>query len=256
MSSDEAVVRVDFDGLRRCLSTLSEEYPDFLMRAVLIGGGACWFYRALLERADDPDFRTPEFSPDEEERWLSKDLDFIGLMGFEAEQLMPQRVHTDEKGRTYIAVDGVRLGFAQMCFWLDSETARATCRVGRVVGPSGQDVDFFVADPVSLYREKEYAAQRRNAPGDALHLALLREFLGWDIVNHARGFIGDPSLANERKCFELYRRALSLAPEVVGDPRVRSGLNKICEQSLTGSWPAQQQAARRLCEEIESESGV
>ncbi len=245
MSTDDGQLRVDYDRLRACLGTLSREHGDFLRRTVLIGGGACWFYRALLNRVDDPEFSVPSFSPEEESLWLSKDLDFTGLMGHEAEALMPRRVVTDEAGRSYIAIDGIRLGFAQICFWLDADTAKATCRRGRVTGLNGEAIDFFVADPVSLFREKQYATERRNAPADSLHLALLREFLGWDVIHHVRGFLADPALDQERKCVEFLKSVKSLAPEILCDPRVaRRGV--LDAGDSTRNSPAMMQAATVL----------
>ncbi len=48
-------------------------------RLVLVGGSACMFYRALLEKYADPDFLAPRFSEAEEKLWLSKDVDFMGM---------------------------------------------------------------------------------------------------------------------------------------------------------------------------------
>ena len=114
-------------------------------------------------------FRVPVYSADDESKWLSKDLKFTGLMGHAAEELMPQRVIKDDAGRSYLSMEGVRLGFAQMCFWLDSDTAKQNCRHARIEETNREPVDFFVADPVSLYREKQSAIGRRNAPGDPPH---------------------------------------------------------------------------------------
>jgi len=46
---------VDWERVKACLVTLHREAQPFLSRALLIGGAACWFYRHLLERADERD---------------------------------------------------------------------------------------------------------------------------------------------------------------------------------------------------------
>lgn len=242
MSTDGHTGLVDFDRLRACLATLSAEYPDFLRRAVLIGGGACWFYRAMLERGTDPDFKVPSFTTEEESRWLSKDMDFTGLMAHEAGDLMPDRWVPDETGRRHLSINGVRLGFAQMGFWLDAETARQTCRRGRVLGPNGTPVDFLVVDPIALYREKQYAAERRNAPGDRPHLALLREFLRREAVRQVDELLRDPSLDRERECVDFLRRLRDTDAEILRDGRVRRRMTA-ARETTPGSLAIRQAAA-------------
>ena len=67
----------NWERVRAALKLLSEAFPDEFPNWVLIGGGASWFFREQLKRANDPDFRVPAYSSDEETIWLSKDVDFL-----------------------------------------------------------------------------------------------------------------------------------------------------------------------------------
>lgn len=51
--------RVNWDIAKTCLAQLHHLAPNLLRQGVLIGGIACWFYRNLLSKAKDPDFRVP-----------------------------------------------------------------------------------------------------------------------------------------------------------------------------------------------------
>jgi hypothetical protein len=77
----------DWERVRAALKLLAARFPDDFPEWVLIGGGACWFYRESLKLARDPDFPAPTCSPAEEQVWLSKDVDFMGLTVAEAEDL-------------------------------------------------------------------------------------------------------------------------------------------------------------------------
>lgn len=218
--------RVDWERVKACLVTLHREARPFLSRALLIGGAACWFYRNLLERAADPDFPVPVTSPDDEARWLSKDLDFTGIFSGDAEALMPWLVTRDERGREYLAVEGVRLGFAQVGLTIDPEAARESCWVAQISGPAGEPVEFFVADPVTLYREKLALTERRNAPADSLHLALLREFLRHEVCVQADALLAGQPLADAKWTLNFLLQVRDRAGEVLDDDRVRRRLGK------------------------------
>jgi hypothetical protein len=155
--------KVDWERAKLCLASLQHESPAFLRQALLIGGAACWFYRHSLLRADDPDFRVPLLSQELEAKWLSKDLDFTGIFSGDAFALLPQLTVRDAGNREYMQ----------------------HCRVVRFTGPAGEVVEFFVADPVTLYREKLALVQRRNAPADPLHLAVLAEYVRLETCQHS-----------------------------------------------------------------------
>jgi hypothetical protein len=44
----------DWNRIRAALRLLHEVFPGFLENVVLIGGGACWFYREALRQWADP----------------------------------------------------------------------------------------------------------------------------------------------------------------------------------------------------------
>jgi len=218
--------KVDWERVKACLVALHREARPFLSRAMLIGGAACWFYRHLLERAADPDFPVPVASPGDEARWLSKDLDFTGIFSADAEALLPQLLTRDANGREYLAVEGVRLGFAQVGLTIDPEAARETCWVAQVTGPDGEPVEFFVADPVTLYREKFALTERRNAPADSLHLALLREFVRHEVCVQASALLAGQALADAKWTLNFLLQVRDRAGEVLDDDRVRRRLGK------------------------------
>src|ERR1051325_214331 len=91
--------KVDWEAAKLCLAELQREAPSILQQAVVIGGIACWFYRNLLGKANDPDFKVPKFSEMEEDFWLSKDIDFTNYFAEDARNLLKQHVVVDEAGR-------------------------------------------------------------------------------------------------------------------------------------------------------------
>ncbi len=218
---------VDWDRLKRCLAALHESSPAFLSRGILIGGAACWFYRALLRKASDPDFPVPPFRPDEEQQWLSKDIDFTGIFSVDARELLPDSIVTDKNGNVHLQIEGIRLGFAQTGIVLDPESARENCRVGRFQITPEKSVEFFVIDPVTLYREKTALRERRNGWNDRLHLQLLTEFVGWDVCEHARRLLSANGLAETQLCLKFLRLAEKGALEIFQLPKVRHRLEAL-----------------------------
>ena len=81
----------DWDRILGGLRLLSESFPEVFPDMVLAGGGACWFYRIVLNQANDPDFRVPSFSVEEGSNWVSKDIDFMGLSVADAESLLQSK---------------------------------------------------------------------------------------------------------------------------------------------------------------------
>lgn len=218
--------RFDWPALQRCLARLHRDAQPFLRRALLIGGGACLFYRARLRQAGDPDFRVPALSPLHEGLWLSKDLDFTGLFSGDAAALLPGLTVRDAAGREYIEVEGVRLGFAQVGLRLDPELALESARTGEFEW-EGQPVQFLVADPVTLYLEKQALVERRNQPSDSLHLALLGDVIAWEITTAAEQLL-DPgpemTVPASRELLALLTDTARRLPSIRLDPRVRRRL--------------------------------
>lgn len=212
--------KVDWERAKLCLAALQHESPAFLRRALLIGGGACWFYRHSLRRAGDPDFRVPSLAPELEARWLSKDLDFTGIFSGDAFALLPQLAVRDEQRREFLQVEGVRLGFAQVSLTIDPEEAMLHCRVVRFTGTDGQSVECFIADPVTLYREKLALVERRNAPADPLHLAVLADYVRLEVCQHAEHLCGAATLSETKVGLNFLQLVASRAPELPVDERV------------------------------------
>ncbi|MBE0543477.1 MAG: hypothetical protein IH623_19205 [Verrucomicrobia bacterium] len=77
----------DGERIRLALRQLDQAFPGLLQSVVLIGGGAAWFYRESLRQWADADFPVPTTGPAEDEIWLSKDMDFMGLTVAEAADL-------------------------------------------------------------------------------------------------------------------------------------------------------------------------
>lgn len=62
---------VNWETAKVCLAELAREAPGLLKQGVVIGGAACWFYRHLLTKANDAEFKAPQFTDEEEAKWLS-----------------------------------------------------------------------------------------------------------------------------------------------------------------------------------------
>lgn len=83
---------VDWEVAKRVLVAMRAEAPFLLAQGVIIGGVACWFYRQLLAKAGDPDFKVPEFSEAQNKLWLSKDLDLTNVFAQDARDLLANRM--------------------------------------------------------------------------------------------------------------------------------------------------------------------
>ncbi|MGZ8901101.1 MAG: hypothetical protein ACXW3Z_13490, partial [Limisphaerales bacterium] len=174
--------KVDWEGVKRCIAALSLESPAFLTQSVLIGGGACWFYRMQLRKANDADFQEPAASQAFENLWLSKDIDFTGIFRGDAYEMLPHLVVTDQSGNSYLQVNGIRIGFAQVGVTFDPEEVLSRARLAQF-SSNGSEVQFLVIDPIALYREKQALSMKRNQPNDHAHFAVLKEFLCLEFVN-------------------------------------------------------------------------
>ena len=59
----------DWVRVRGALKLLAARFPDAFPNWVLIGGGACWFYRVALKLLNDRDFPAPPCTAAEEQIW-------------------------------------------------------------------------------------------------------------------------------------------------------------------------------------------
>lgn len=163
----------NWERIRAALKLLSEAFPDEFQNWVLIGGGASWFFREQLKNANDPDFRVPAYSADEETIWLSKDVDFMGLTEAEGAALLgsPFKPETHT-----ISFRGLEVDFLEEGFRLTLELALRNPREVRT-----SDFVFYVVDPSVLYSEKSALVASKSRPQDRLHRILLAEFLKYEL---------------------------------------------------------------------------
>ena len=159
----------DWPAIRRHLKLLADEFPEPFTQWVLIGGGACWFYRTVLERWADADFPAPFFSEDEEAIWLSKDIDFMGATVKQAEALLgaPFKAETHT-----ISFRGIEVDFLEEGVRLTREDASRNARQART-----PDFVFRVLDAGWLYSEKLAVVHTKERLQDRLHLRALETFL-------------------------------------------------------------------------------
>lgn len=162
----------DWERVREALKLLAEKFPEDFPGWVLIGGGACWFYRETLKTAHDPDFLVPTYTAAEEQVWLSKDVDFMGLTVEEAAELFQspfkEETHT-------ISFEGLEVDFLE-------EGLRLTLRdaLNHVREVQASDFVFFVVAPEILYMEKCALLANKERPQDRLHHSLLARFLKYE----------------------------------------------------------------------------
>ena len=162
----------DWERVRAALQLLAKRFPDDFPTWVLIGGGASWFYRESLRRANDPDFPAPACTAEEEKIWLSKDVDFMGLTEVEAEGLF----QTPFKPETHtISFAGLEVDFLE-------EGLRLTMRdaINSVREVRAEDFVFHVLAPETLFMEKCALVANKQRPQDRLHLAVLAQFLKYE----------------------------------------------------------------------------
>jgi hypothetical protein len=144
---------------------------------VLIGGGACWFYRESLRQWADPDFPVPASGPAEETIWLSKDVDFMGMTVAEAADLL----QTPWDGITHtFHYAGLEVDFLEAGLVLFPAEALRTARLAQL-----PDVTFNVAEAALLYAEKCALLAAKARPQDQLHQALLASFLRCEFCRQA-----------------------------------------------------------------------
>jgi phage terminase Nu1 subunit (DNA packaging protein) len=159
----------DWARVRAALRELDEAFPGFLENVVLIGGGACWFYREALRQWDDPVFPDPAWSEAEEAIWLSKDVDFMGLDREEASDLL--QTPFDETSHTFHFRE-LELDFLEEGLQLTPQRAMLSRRMVQL-----PELVFYVVEAAQIYAEKTALVQAKERPQDSLHQRLLAEFL-------------------------------------------------------------------------------
>ncbi len=167
----------DWEKIRAALQLLEQRFPDVFPLWQLVGGGACWFYRRSLERANDPDFRVPPLTEEQEFTWLSKDVDFMGISREEAATLFGAPVKPETRTITYA---GLEVDFVEQGLHMSERESADSARLVHTA-----DFDFFVADPALLYDEKIALAATKSRAQDLLHRDLLAEFLKYEFCHDA-----------------------------------------------------------------------
>jgi uncharacterized protein (DUF1684 family) len=222
--------RVDWSGIKHCLAVLHRASPEFLERAILIGGAACWFYRITLQRSD-PHWFAQCFPADNAATWLSKDIDFTGVFRGDAFEMLPSLTIRDHTGQKFLEANGMRLGFAQVGVTFDPEESFLKARVAEFVSEDEHrdTVRFLVMDPVTLYIEKQALAARRNQPHDRVHFELLAEYLKWEFIRTSEKYAEAPdnSVAENQAALALLLDVKKRALEIVLAPSVQSMLKVI-----------------------------
>ena len=167
----------DWERIRLALRQLDTSFPGLLPSVVLIGGGAAWFYRESLRQWKDADFPVPACSVIEEELWLSKDVDFMGLTVEEAGELL--QTPWDETTHTFHYA-GLEVDFLEAGIVLFSAEALRSARQAQL-----PDVGFNVVEATLLYAEKCALLARKTRPQDRVHHALLAQFLRCEFCRQA-----------------------------------------------------------------------
>lgn len=221
---------MNWEGAKICFAELQRKAPTILQQGVIIGGIGCWFYRNLLQKANDPDFRVPKFSAPQEELWLSKDIDFTNFFAQDARDILKQNVVTDAKGRSQLQVSGIPIGFAQVGLTFDPESAWAESWIGNFRYES-EIIQFRILEPVSLYREKMALSQRRGFDSDRLHLALMAEFLRFELCKQSDLLVTAKTLEEKTPPVKFLLSIRDRAPEIARDKRVQKRVEVLGERS-------------------------
>lgn len=159
----------DWERIRLALRQLDESFPGLLQSVVLIGGGAAWFYRENLRVWNDSDFPVRYENPVEEEIWLSKDVDFMGISVAEASEIL--KTPWDDTTHTFHYA-GLEVDFLEEGLIMFPRDAMRSARIAEL-----SDVTFNVVEASLLYAEKCVLLKTKARPQDEVHHTLLAQFL-------------------------------------------------------------------------------
>jgi hypothetical protein len=218
--------RVNWELAKSCLVELSREAPSILSQGVIIGGIACWFYRHLLSKTQDPDFRVPVLSAEQEQLWLSKDIDFTNFFAQDARELLKEHVVQDAQGRVYLKIADIPIGFAQVGVTFDPESAWVQSWVGTFTW-SEKFVQCRVLDPITLYREKLALSQRRGYESDRLHCALVAEYLRFETCRQVLSLVAAKSLEERTTALRFLLCIRDRASEICRDERLSRRIHEL-----------------------------
>jgi hypothetical protein len=167
-------------------------------------------------------FGVPDTSKEIEALWLSRDIDFTGLMSSDALHLLPHRRVTDEEGRQHVEVEGIRLGFAEVGVTFDPQEALQPARVAQVTH-NGRTFEVLICDPVTLCVEKQALLERRGTTTDLLHVSTLKEFVGFEACSFAEKLCAEKclSVAESKRLLSFLVLARKKVPTVLQDERLK-----------------------------------
>jgi hypothetical protein len=237
-ASDSLERKVTWESAKTCLAEIDLAAPSILRQGVIIGGAACWFYRHLLSKANDADFKVPPLTNAQETIWLSKDIDFTNFFIQDARDLLSGYLVPDEAGRPILRIAGIPIGFAQTGLTFDPTTAWEQSWIG-TFSLNDKMVQCRILDPVSLYREKLYLAERRGLESDRLHLALVADYLRYETCRQVQAMTATNPLQEKTTAMKFLTAIQERAPEVCRDERVRRRVQR--SVSVTKSLTPQEQ---------------
>lgn len=211
---------IDWDKIKDTLTQIQDINPAFTTENALIGGSAAWFYRTLLEKSQDQDFPCPNYTEEEKNTWLSKDIDFIGTR---KEDIGKELGLTPEGNPPTVKLHGVWIDTPNEGVFLTKTRASKTAL--EVRNPTTQSL-YKIASPILLFREKKEleTLKKEKRPQDALHLRTLKQAAKLTICKLAEEKDDNPKQAT--LLFKLLKEAQEIAPELLQDKKLTDRLEK------------------------------
>ena len=131
----------------------------------------------MMRLVDDGSIFQPLTNPIEEEIWLSKDVDFMGISVAEASEIL--KVPWDEATHTFHYA-GLEVDFLEEGLIMFPRDAMRSARIAEL-----PDVTFNVVEASLLYSEKCVLLKTKARPQDEVHHALLAQFLRCEFCRQA-----------------------------------------------------------------------
>jgi hypothetical protein len=201
----------DWHGIKMGLRLLHQTQPEIYDVAVLVGGGACWFYRMQLKAAKDADFKPRIYSTNEEMDWLSKDADFTNI----EPELLPRDL------------EGFPVGSVQFGVRVDPEEYFENAKLIDLEYHDNYTFRIFVAHPLDLWKEKTALITRVRRVQDPLHIEVLAAYCLWELCDLATRSVLDSSWLRDWSI--LSHRLRNYAPELLTHPAL---LRRLAEPAL------------------------
>jgi hypothetical protein len=212
---------VDWSEAKSALEAIHKLNPVFTDENMLIGGAAAWFYRRFLEEEKDTDFSCPTYTADEEQLWLSRDLDFIGTKRDELAMELETPLQGDPPR---VIVCGVWVDTPNEGLFLTKERAARTAL--EIRNPNSGST-YKVASPILLFREKHELIRHKepgSRPQDHLHIRVLEEASKLLLCKLAEQTeIAD---SQQKLLYKLIKESQESAPQILTDLRLQRRLDR------------------------------